>query len=266
MKERTWVFIPPPGASFQVWADGLRLSFRKDLGDAVEEYLRVYLAYEGAGRRIAPPVWRDPPPATEAGVAMWPIPLPSDVRAFVAPLTDQGGRIVVGASRHMPGSLTLTFAAGREVEIGEAIHDALDKASGRTRSTPRRAPSVLQPTHARGARHVPSPAIGPLAAKVESDQAHSAYNVQRMVTAKRIGEDFFANLAQQEGLTSSPTADTEPAPPISDESPATPHNVAPPGVAPLPRIVCTCPPAIAGTGAHVEGCPAEDIPPGMLNS
>jgi hypothetical protein len=292
-RENRWTFIPPPACTFQLHKDGVILQFQKGLELAVERYMRGWIAvYESAARHKALPgmngekwpQWENVQ-SQAVGVTSWLFTLPPSVRVHTAMLTNQSGGIVIGASRGgVPGSITLYFPAGQEVEVGEALHDALDKNSGRRRNL--RGPGVTltattrttAPSTARAIRHLPAgqrPGVAPAGAPLIAQ----AVRADSMARAARIGDEFFARLAAEHGLESTPaashTADTEEPPPPSAnayESDAPPslesEAILAPQTAPaappafnIPK--CTCPDTQRSTGAHTGGCPAEDYPMSM---
>jgi hypothetical protein len=294
-----WTFLPPPGATFQLHTRGLLIVFQKGLEAHVEKWLRDWIGvYEDSSRRNTFPgalggrqfpKWIKPEHPLGIGVVEWVLKFPDDIRVWMAPGTDMGGRIMVGLEQGIPGSISVVVPPGREVDVGECFHESLDKACGRTREMPFNPPPKpppVPPPVARGLRHL-APAVrlamnGPnmglqaaiaaspdlvpseVPTSVASPQGARSQLSKEVAKAKGIADDFFAKLS--EDIEAGAVDDTEPPPPN------TPRNDAPDGTAPvpkapaaLPRPMCTCPPAIRGSGAHGEGCPAENYPPGFFD-
>jgi hypothetical protein len=243
------------------------------------------------------PVWsKEASPAAGKPPVSWLLGITGDgVQVDITP-SAVDGRIISGPEfGSAPGNVTVRFPKGREFEIGQAMWDAVEaafrgkdpamlraarhrKASNPPPPAPPQ-PKLVEPPPAddteeaakqilRVAAERPAPAQVLQAAAERSNQASQA---------RAAGDEFFTKLESRpvkseteetddvpdffSGASQIATRDTEPPPPPS-AAPSPPPITKPVASAGLPQ--CTCPPAVKGSGAHAEGCPAEDIPPGML--
>ena len=273
--ECRWTFYPPPGSSFVMHPDGVRLQFAKGREAQVEAWFRDWVSAAVKQDHAAPhgrfdfyPVWAPPPPLPNQGLSSWLFSFPPFVVCHMVSGTNMGGGIPVDVMRGAPGSLMLRFPRGQEQAVISHVNACLDVATGHTfgqfreaLEAPKQSPAAAQAS-----------AIGDSFFRALGVERPHAFAWQGRVTTDGALTKLCETCGKPETAHS-----TQVSLPL-DAAPPTPRNDVPaPPAPPAPGVAafqgapptgklpeCACPPAVKGSGAHVEGCPAENIPPEML--